>query len=74
MNKKDNKKEVLEGIHSILGKTDEKFVNPIDNPQLSYKDNDGVCNSVRKVTDTDSIRNKQHIQDKSTIPKNMPTI
>jgi len=32
MNKKDNKKKVLEGIHSILGKTDEKFVNPIDNP------------------------------------------
>jgi len=36
---------------------DEKFVNPIDSSQLSYKDDNGAGNLVRKVTDIGLIRN-----------------
>ena len=50
-----------------------EFVNFIDNSQLSYKDNDGAGNLVRKVTDTNSIRNQQCIQGKGVAPKNTST-
>ena len=40
---------------------DEEFANLIDSFQLSYKDNNRAGNLVRKITDTGSIRNQQHI-------------
>ena len=48
----------------------EKFVNPIDSSQLSYKDDNGAGNLVRKVTDIGLIRNQQHVQCEDTAPKN----
>ena len=53
---------------------DKEFVNLIDSSQLSYKDNDGAGNLVRKTTDTGSIRNQQYIQDESIASKNIPTV
>lgn len=51
----------------------EEFIDPIDSSQLSYKDNDGTGNLVKKITDIGSIGIQQYVQDKSTVLKNTST-
>ena len=62
--------KMIEINNSLL---DKEFVNLINSSQLSYKDNDGAGNLVRKTTDTDFIRNQQCIQDESIASKNIST-
>jgi len=52
---------------------DEKVGNPVDSSQLSYKDNDGTGNSVRKTTDIGPTRNQQCVQSKNMALKNTST-
>ena len=52
---------------------DEEIRNPIDSWKLSYKDEDKASNSVRKMTDKDSTKNQQCVQNKAPAIKNIPT-